>query len=214
MYKKTLWTILLVMAVIISSSNLWAGEGVDGSITYKANLIKPNNGESFVCYDIESYFRAEKFAFGLNTSINPRHDYLQAKPYVTWSMGKGFSLVGGLSTNSAGADYVHTGVWYAGQFGKVGVFVDPRYYFEVSDEANSYFDSFSEISYPLNDSFTLALDLIYDHWQESGDNWGLAGPVLYWKASKSITVFTRVARETNFDGGNATDVRVGWKWSF
>jgi len=200
---------------------VWAGDqgvetNVDGLVIYRANFIHLDGGESFVSYDLNSYFLVnKKYGLGLDATSCPEDDYAKLKPFATIRVAEGLDLVSGLSTNSAGADYVHAGVWYFGPVaGQVKVFLDPRFYFKASDEASNYFDGLAEISYPLDERFTLAFDLVYDHWWENGADWVLAGPVLYYKVNESTSIFVRAARETNFEGEEGTDIRLAVRWTF
>lgn len=221
---KNIFSLFVVVGMLFSASSLWAqseevkedGQKVDGLVFLKSNFINPDGGDDFVSHDLNLYFLVDKkYGFGLDATSCPENNYLSLKPFATVSVGNGLNLVGGLLTTSTGADYVHAGVWYFGSLGeKVKILLDPRFYVEASEEANSYFDGFAEISYPLNGKFTLAFDVAYDYWFESGADWALAGPVVYYQLNDNVSVFTRVARETDFEGGGATDIKVGLKWTF
>lgn len=215
---------IFVVLVSLSPAILYAehrevskdGQKVDGTVVYKANYISPDDSDGFISHDLNSYFLIEeKLGLGVDTSFCPESDFFKVNPFASWSIGNGFSLVGGLSMNSLDADYVDAGIWYFGSLTEsMNIFVDLRYYLETNDKAEGYFDSFAEISYPVNDDFTLALNLIYDRWEGSGNNWALVGPVVYWHITESTTIFTRIAREMDFDGGGSTDFRVAVKWAF
>jgi len=207
--------LLIILAVVLNSSNLWAQSSkVDGTIVYKTNLISLDEGDSFAVHNIESYFSIGKLGLGTDISIVPSDNYLQVKPYATWKVGNGFDLVGGLATDSFGEDFADFGIWYFVQLGKVGLFADQRFFFGLNGKSQSFSDLFANVCYPLSEKFSLGVDLVYDHWWGSGSNWLLVGPVLSWSATDSVTVFTRVARETDFEGFGATDIRLGIKWEF
>lgn len=212
--------LLLVGLCLIFSSAFQAEAGdegkVSGTLVYRGNVISPDEGKSFWSHDLNAYIRMnEKLGIGLDTTSCPENNYLNIKPYATWKLVDGLNLVGGLSTNSKGADYAHAGVWYFSTLGKnASIFVDPRFYFEASDDAKNYFDGFAEFNYSVSSEVSLAINVIYDHWWQSQTDWALVGPVVYWKINKSTTLFSRIARETNFEGGNATDLRIGLKFNF
>ena len=208
MFKKT--AVLLVVGLCFSAQLCLAG----GSITYKMNSIHPEGGDSFESHDINTYLSSEKFGMGVDTTLCPVKEYTKVKPYLTKSIGGGLSLIGGLSLDSNGSDYVHAGIWYATSLGKVSIFFDPRLYVSIAGEGNDFFDGFVEASYPLTEKVSVAFDVIYDHWWDSNDNWALVGPVVYYKISDTVTVFSRVAQDTNFEGGGSSSVRLGLKWSF
>jgi len=195
-----------------------SGQKVDGIVLYRSNYINPEESKGFWSHDINTYLLIDKqYGIGLDATFCPENDYLKANPFATWKVVDGLSVLGGLSLNSLGADYVQAGVWYFGTLGeKIKIFLDPRVYLETNDKAKSFVETFVEASYPLNDKLTLAVNILHDHWLGNGADWLLIGPVVYWKINPSITVFTRIARETNFEieGKNGTDLRLGLKWSF
>jgi hypothetical protein len=214
---KRIYILVLAITVIFGTGSLWADvQKVDGSITYKTDRINPKDGEDFQLYGICSYITfGEKFGVGTDITLIPHNDYISVKPIATWSLGKGFSLVGGFSSDSEGKDHVQIGVWYAAKIGKLSIFLDPRYYFEASDEADGYFDGFLEASYPLSDKVTLGIDVVYDYWRnQEGSSWGLIGPVVSYKLTKPLKLFFRVAKESNFKDDSAVDFRLGMTWSF
>lgn len=189
---------------------------VDGVVYFNANFINPNDGENFASYDLNLYLLFnDKYGFGLDTTSCPKIDYQSIKPFATANINKDLNLVGGFLTDSTGADYVHAGFWYSANIGdKINIFIDPRFYLEVSDTAGSYFDAFTEISYLLNDKYTIAFDVVFDYWFESGNKWLLVGPIVYFKLSDSVSLYSRIACETDFQGNQAADIRAGLKWTF
>ena len=189
---------------------------VEGYVLYRANLISPDMTKSFWSHDLNAYSLVDgKYGLGLDNTYCPDKDYFRTKPFATVNVIGGLNLLGGLSLDNAGGDYAQLGFWYFGKLGeKVKIFLDPRFYIGTSERARDFFEGYAEISYPLNDKFTLAINVLHDHWWENNTNWALVGPVVYWKISSSITVFARIARETNFEGSNATDVRTAIRWSF
>jgi hypothetical protein len=192
------------------------GKRVEGYVFYRTNLISPDRNKNFWSHDLNAYSLVDgKYGLGLDNTYCPDKDYFRTKPFATVNVAGGLNLLGGLSLDNTGGDYAQLGFWYFGKLGeKVNIFLDPRFYTGTSEGARDFFEGYAEISYPLNDKFTLAINVLYDHWWENNTNWMLVGPVVYWKINSSITVFARIARETNFEGGDATDIRTAIKLSF
>lgn len=213
MLQKTLMLLLLVVSCYVSSA--WAADKVSGSVVYRANYISPENGDGLFAHDLNAYMNLGKIGLGLDTLTLSERDYLRLRPYATIKANDRIKFVGGLSTDSNGADHMDVGVWYADRFGRFTFFADPRLFFSVSDEANDFFDLFVESLYQVNDKLSVGVNVCYDHWWESGSDWMLVGPVAYWKLTDSVTIFTRIGREMDFRGGSeSTDFRLALKLSF
>jgi len=153
----------------------------------------------------------------LDVTTKPKFNYVQVKPYLTINKGP-FYLLGGVSTDSVGTDYAHSGIWYTDTLNKVKVFFDLRNYWGIGGEPVDYLDAFLELERSLGEKFFYGLDLDYCHyWQDENHNFYFVGPYIGYKFTKSFAVFVRPSMEWDVLEGvsSKTDkIRLGVKINF
>lgn len=188
------------------------GKKVETLIILKSEWVKPPQGEGSINYRTTAYWQAEKLGAGIDTTTNTDKDYLLFNPYLTYKVNQApVQLVGGYWTDSAGANFVHSGIWYADKWEKAVVFLEIREYIAVDGKSRDYLDNFLEIVYPVSKKTAIGFNLCYDRQWSGGDrNFIQAGPIAYYHISQNLTIFIRPTRET----GSVDRVRFGLKFVF
>lgn len=209
MFNKISWIIVAVS--MLSGSITWAS----GTLVLRNNLIDPSGKKSYVSQDINLYLTlSEKLSFGLETTSVPKNDYLKIKPFASWAMDKNWSLIGGYSTDSTDSEFVHGGLSYFASLGKSDtLYVSSCYYIGLGGQSD-FLDSFIELKHDFKNGFALALEVAHDYWFESENNWLLIGPVVYYKVSEKVSIFSRIGAESDLKEMNSIDLRIGLKYSF
>lgn len=196
---------------MLSGSITWAS----GSLVVRNNLIDPSGKQSYVSQDINLYLTlSEKLSLGLETTSVPKNDYLKIKPFVSWAMDKNWSLIGGYSADSNDSDFVHGGLSYFTGLGRNNTFYISSCYHLGLNGRSDFLDSFAEFKHDFKNGFALALEVVHDYWFESEDNWLLVGPVVHYKVSEKVSIFSRIGAESDLKEVNSIDFRIGLKYSF
>lgn len=154
----------------------------------------------------------------LDVEDRPSNDSMYIRSSLTFTKGP-ISAVGGASTDNAGADYVHLGIWYFAAFRNFTVFFDGRNYWGVSGQASSYADNFLSVEHSFGErkKVFVGLNLVFDRWWGTGDVWYLAGPLAGYKITDTTAIFVRFSRAWDGTSPNlaTTDqVRLGFKFNF
>jgi len=209
MFNKISWIIVVVF--MLSGSITWAS----GSLVVRNNLIDPSGKRSYVSQDMNLYLTpSEKLSLSHAATSVPKNDYLKIKPFASWAMDKNWSLIGGYSTDSTDSEFVHGGLSYFTSLGKSDtLYVSSCYYIGLGGQSD-YLDSFLELKHDFRNGFALALEIAHDYWFESEDNWLLIGPVVHYKISEKVSIFSRIAAESDLKEVNSIDLRIGLKYSF
>lgn len=108
--KKIALCLVLVFGI---PAFLWAEENraeekVSTYMLLKSNLINPKGEGSYFSYGLFSYWYNSWLGAGVDVTSTPKKEFLEAKPFVTINKGP-FYAIGGLSTDSTGADYAFGG---------------------------------------------------------------------------------------------------------
>lgn len=212
---------IIILAVVLSTFQLWAAQS-DGSekpstlVILKNDVVSPEKGDDIVCQNLFIYWKKGVLGGGVETNFTAKTNYLQLKPIVTYEVIKGVSMVAGAATDSVGKDFADVGVWFNTNIGEAKLFVDIRNYWGLNAKSSDYTDNFLEVTYPAGEKFTLGVNAAYDRWWKTGNEWILAGPVIYYKASKEVTIFTRVSQEWSMAEKTSTAdrYRIGIKFFF
>lgn len=219
--------LFLIMAVFCFTAELQAEDSsrdqktvqkASTLIIIKNDFVEPEEKASYHKQSVSIYcHNGNWFGGGLDLTVKPKYDYTEVKPYLTVNKGP-FYLLGGLSINSAGNDYIQGGIWYTNKFGKVKVFFDLRNYWNIDGESTDYLDSFLKGEYPLGEKFYAGLDLDYcRYWQDGNHNFYFIGPYVGYKITDNTSIYLRLSRDWNVVNGNSdrTDkIRGGLKIAF
>ena len=193
------------------------GKGSSTLITLKNDLVKPEEGESYHKQSVTIYcHNGNWFGGGLDVTVKSKYDYTEVKPYFTINKGPLY-LLGGLSTNSTGSNYIQSGIWYINKFRKVNIFFSLKNYWNIAGESTDYLDCFLESEYPLSERFYAGLNLDYCHYWNENHQFFLIGPYVGYKIIDNVSVYLRLSRGWNIveDQSNRTDnIRTGLEITF
>jgi len=217
---RTITVIIGIVIVLVMTGICLSQEGeerVTSLFVLRNDWVSPKEGKSSVTQLNSGYWHFKSFGGGIDVKSNLQANFLEAQPYLTINSGPWY-LLGGFSTNSAGADYIQTGLWYIKSFSKLTVIADLRNYWAVSEKANGYTDNLLEVTYPLTEKFFTGFDFRFDHWWKGkSHDWYLAGPLIGYNLTKSTSIFLRVSREWDvLDSrtSRADRIRIGLKLCF
>lgn len=196
---KTRFFSLAITVVILVANTVMAQEPtterVSTMIDIRNDLIVPEKGESQMAQSVNVLWRYKGFGGFLETDYKSKSHTLTIKPSLLFRLGS-WHLLGGLSTNSQGADFAQTGAWFIDSFGNFKVLADLRNFWSISGRGNSYTDNLLRIMYPITSKFSIGADLAYDHWwNETNHNWYFVGPRISYQLTKGVSIYTRVSRE-------------------
>lgn len=190
---------------------------VSGSIVSKTDFVFPQEGKSKTTEVLSMYWQYKRLGGGLDVVMDPKNDFFQTEPYLTFNKGPWY-LLGGAAINSAGNRWAQTGGWYINKFGRFNLVIDVRNYWGLNSQSVSFLDTFGEATYDLSEKLFAGLDVEYVHWWKGkSHNRYFVGPVLGYKVIKNLTVFVRPSREWDALAGSTkyTDkVRIGLKFCF
>ena len=218
--KKSIFVAIAVLMLCLPMRSFAIhviGEEIKSKLSLKADISNLENGESVIKQRISLHLQKGDLGTGGEVLLIPENDYLRFSPYVTLSVGL-VTPVMGLSTDSSGKDHISAGIQYFGKLSEgIGLFVDLRNFWGLNSDSVDFIDNFAALLLALDDKIFTGLDLIYDHYWESGDNWYLVGVPLGYKLTKSTTIFVRPSfdRYLSNDGHSDTyGFRVGANISF
>lgn len=219
--KKFASVVVLLVVVCLSFSFAFAevremppldGKKVETLVLLRADWVKPHEGESQERYWTTMYWQFKELGLGFDAVSTPKTDFLSVNPYLTYKVGASpVQLVGGILTDSTGADFGHVGIWYTDEIRKAQVFLEIRNYIAVNGIAREYLDNLFEVVYPVSKKIDLGVSAVYDRfWTGEDRNYFQVGPIGYYKVNDAASVFVRPTRET----GNTNSVRIGAKFVF
>lgn len=134
------------------------------------------------------------------------------KPSALWKIGKSLYLLGGLSTDSSGSDFVQTGAWYINNFGKFNVLADMRNYWSITGQNNGYTDNLFRFGYLPSKNFSVGIDAVYDHWWNGpAHDWFLIGPRVGYKITDTIGIYGRVSPEWDIRENNVAKMTMRYR---
>ena len=170
-------------------------EEVSTSISLKNDWVSPEGGKTYLKQGLSTYWNYEWLGGGLDMTVKPEFDYFAIWPYLTLNQAP-FYLLGGVSTDSCGADYVYPGIWYVDTFGETNFFLGLKNYWSIGGEASAsdYLNSFLKITYPVSEKFFAGIDLEYIRWWEDSNNWYFIGPFIGRKITKAVSLIIRPSR--------------------
>lgn len=159
----------------------------------------------------------KKVGIGIDATASSSSSFFDIRPYLTvtnWKLP--ISAIIGYNAVSTGAQYVDYGIWYTPKIGQVNVFADIRNFSAVSSKANDYLDAFVDLTIPVNDRFSVGIDIEEIHqWNGKSDNLYI-GPVIYTKLG-TTTLMVRGELEKHWSPGSKQDgfnVRIAYKIPF
>lgn len=209
--KKVFLAVAVMMFFIAGS--VFAQETVNpekvfGSIDIRNDFIFPEKGDDMIGQSVNILFRYKSLGGYLETDYKSKDHSLTLKPAILFCIGQ-WSLLGGMSTNSKGADFAQTGIWYANSLGKLNFLVDARNYWSITSQSNGYFEIFSRATYPVIEKVSAGVDLDFTHWWGDGHNCYFIGPRISYQLTERISIYARVSREWNvLDAGTETTDRI------
>lgn len=195
--KNRMFTWLLSIAILVFAVPSFAAEAsedkVSTSVTIKNNWVSPEAGDSLNTQGLDIYWSYGQLGGGVDLCYASKSNFTQIKPYLTFNKGPWY-LVGGFSVDNT-AEFAQAGFWFVDSFSDFNVFLDVRNYFAIDGESDDFLDTYLGISHALGGKFYVGADLICDYWWKNGDSWYLVGPLVGYKFTKSLSVFTRLSRE-------------------
>lgn len=221
--KKIMIMLVAAIVVLCCGAEIVRGEesgsqkNVSGFLTLKNNWVNPQKGEDVffqtACVFVQT---TSPLGIGGDFTYQPDGDYVEYAPYLTLNSGPHYAIVG-LSANSLGGDYVQAGYWHINKYGKVKVVADLRAYLETNSKSKTFLDNYLEVGYPMGASISasLAMEDIYKF--DGAANTFQAGPIIYYKVSKSVVVFGRYLHAwSKSDAGKsqAEKFRLGIQYPF
>lgn len=199
-------TILLLIPVKTPAFHI-IGEQVRTKLSIQNDFVDPDEGESFTKQKAIAYFQKGDIGIGGEVLLITKFDYLRFRPYATLKLGPVIPIFG-FSTDSKGSDHIDAGLWYSRKFGNFGVFVDLRNYWRLNTNSVDFTEEIVAMSYNINEKFFAGVDLIYDHYWKSKDDWYLVGIPLGYKAANNVDVFIRPTYEELIpEGGEKSGTR-------
>lgn len=195
--RKSIFQMGAAALVLFLAASAFAGEDRVSTVIFLRNdlSLQEGNHQKRAFYAHWSY---QALGAELEVRTVPHADYLYLKSSLTVRTGPVY-LVGGLSTDSTGAEYGNAGVWYRDAFGKLSVFFDGRAYFGINGTEPRYFDGFLTVKRKklAGTKLFAGLDVVYDHWWNESRNWYLVGPLVGYEMTKITSLSVRYSRAWN-----------------
>lgn len=220
--KKMFLLVMVIFALIIATSGQGycfhiVGENVQSKLSLQTDLMYPENGDDFVAQKVIAHFQKGDLGLGGETLVITKSDYLRFRPYITIKTGPITPIVG-LSTDSSGQDFINAGVWYAKKVGRISLFIDLRNYWGLNGASNGFTDNLLAVSVPLNDHAYVGVDLFYDYFWETDNQWYKIGIPIGYKLTKDITIYLRPGFERLLPKGeepsDTNSLRLGLNVNF
>lgn len=219
--RRSIFVVILLALILVPALGFCfhiIGESAVSKLSLQTDLMRPKEGDDFVAQKVIMHVQKGDLGLGGETLIITKKDYLRFRPYVTLKAGPVTPIMG-LSTDSAGQDFVNAGLWYAKKVGaRVNLFVDLRNYWGLNGDSNGFTDNLLAVSVSLSDQAYVGVDLFYDHYWETDDDWYKIGIPVGYKLTKDVTVFLRPGFERFLpQGGEHADtesLRLGLNVNF
>jgi hypothetical protein len=199
---KKLFTIILAAALLLPAIALAEDNSIETFVIQRNDYVVPRDGDPYFSHGIFAWWHTYGWlGLGIDVTVKPKQDFLEANPFVTVNKGPWYLNVGTV-TNSDGSDYVHYGIWYFNRHldNKVEIFLDLRNFSGIGGETSDYLDAFLQTEYDITKNLSIGAVADYcRYWEESQDYWAY-GPIAYYKISDVTKVFGRWTHDT--DGTN------------
>jgi len=190
--KKTTVFLLAITLVIFTSNSVFADSllgKISTSLTLRNDYIVPKkDGESSFRHEVIAYWHSDLKDFGLGFGIDvqttPKKDYTNSKFTATLNRGP-YYLVLGMATDSAGNDFVHSGLWWIKSFKDICIALDLRWYQDIVGNGQSYNDNFLEVVQRFG-KLGVGFNAVYDRWADAKNEWALF--VARWSDMKLLLV--------------------------
>ena len=188
-------------------------------VDFRNQYYASQNGSSQYAEALMVWWQYKALGLVFEESYANKAHSICLKPSALLKVGNSLYLLGGLSTDSNGSDFIQTGAWYMNDFGKFNVLVDMRNYWSITSQSNGYTDNLFRLMFPVGKGFSGGIDLAYDHWWSGpSHDWFLIGPRLSYKITDVIGIYGRVSPEWDIRENNTAKMtmqyRIGLNFKF
>jgi hypothetical protein len=199
---KRIFVLLAVMIVVLLTvTPVFAeDEKSDKVFTYMDFRNDVVNSEKTGGQNIQSavlWWQAKYLGGVVEPEFRSKNHYERIKSALLWKVSESWYLLGGISVDSQGSDFVQVGVWRIGKIGPFNSLLDARNYFSTSGQSNGYTDNLFRLMYPFTNKLSVGLDVCYDHWWQDSRNLYFAGPRITYQLTENINLYARFSREWN-----------------